>query len=290
MVMATGSHVATFYARGNEAWASCLMADLAAHGVPVVDATRTDRPAAVAGARGMLIVHSWLGGPYGLPTDDEIARVKANGGRVVVARRNWTKIRRGDYPGRDAVIPLWEGYYQPAPHPAGRAPDSGWAGLLGQFGVRRASDEVPSNYVFISYRRKVNGTFVREQLRGALALAGFASWDYCATEHMDEPDPDQVSAATTARLVSLVTAAAALVVVATSGWWSPWTALELATAQAAPDKPILLVRPAESRPSRRAGLGGASIEAVPVGQLTAPRTTAALSAAGVPRVLLPHDG
>ena len=38
--MATTGHVAVFYAQGNEAWAACLMADLAAHGVRVLDATR----------------------------------------------------------------------------------------------------------------------------------------------------------------------------------------------------------------------------------------------------------
>jgi len=290
--MATAGPVAAFYAKGNEAWASCLMADVAAHGVPIIDATRSDRPAAVAQARAMLIVHSWFGGSNGggLPTEKEIAHVKSNGGRVVVARRNWTKIHSEDYPGRDVVFALWDGYYQPAPHPAGRAPDSGWAGLLGQFGIRRAKNDVPSNYVFISYRRKVNGAFVREQLRGALALGGFASWDYCATENMDEPDPNEVSPSTKARLVSLVTNASALVVVATSGWWSPWTALELATARAMPGKPIVLVRPAESRPSRRALLNGVSVEVLRPGQLTAPRTTAALAAAGVSSVLPPNHG
>ncbi len=290
--MVTTGHVAVFYAKGNEAWAACLMADVVAHGVPVLDATRSDRAAAVAEARAMLIVHSWFGGSHGvgLPSEDEIAHVKANGGRVIVARRNWTKVHRDDYPGRDVVVALWDGYYQPAPHRAGRVPDSGWATLLGQFGGRRANHDVPSNYVFISYRRKVNGAFVREQLRGALALGGFASWDYCASENMDEPDPCEVSPATKARLVSLVTNASALVVVATSGWWSPWTALELATARAVPGKPIVLVRPTESRPSRRAVLNGMSVEALAPGQMTAPRTTAALAAAGVSRVLPPHHG
>ena len=136
----------------------------------------SDRAAVVAEARAMLIVHSWFGGSrgVGLPSEDETAIVKANGGRVIVARRNATKIHRDDYPGRDVVLALWDGYYQPAPSRAGRFSDSGWAGLLGQFGVRRTNDDVPSNYVFVSYRRKVNGAFVREQLRGALALGGFA--------------------------------------------------------------------------------------------------------------------
>ena len=290
--MAAAGPVAAFYAKGNEVWASCLMADVAAHGVPIIDATRSDRPAAVAEARAMLIVHSWVGGSSvgGLPSDEEIVHVKSNGGKVVVARRNTAKIHRDDYPGRDAVYPLWDGYYQPAPHPAGRPPDSGWAGLLGQFGVRRAKDDVPSNYVFISYRRKVHGAFVREQLRGALALGGFASWDYCATENMDEPVPNEVSPATRARLVSLVSNASALVVVATSAWWSRWTALELATARAVPGKPIVLVRAAESRPSRRAVLDGMSVEVLRPADITAPRTTAALAAAGVSRVLAPNEG
>ncbi len=174
--MATAGHVAVFYAKGDEAWAACLMADLAAHGVRVRDATRSDRPAAVAEAQAMLIVHSWFGGSrgVGLPSEAEIAHVKASDGRVIVARRNWTKVHRDDYPGRDVVLALWDGYYQPASHRAGRVSDSGCASLLGQFGVRRANNDVPSNYVFISYRRTVNGAFVREQLRGALALGGFA--------------------------------------------------------------------------------------------------------------------
>jgi hypothetical protein len=87
--MAASGPVAVFYAKGNEAWASCLMADVAAHGVPIVDATRSDRPEAVAKARAMLIVHSWFGGSNGggLPSDGEIAHVKSNGGRIVVARQ-----------------------------------------------------------------------------------------------------------------------------------------------------------------------------------------------------------
>lgn len=290
--MATAGHVAVFYAKGDEAWAACLMADLAAHGVRVRDATRSDRPAAVAEAQAMLIVHSWFGGSraVGLPSEAEIAHVKASDGRVIVARRNWTKVHRDDYPGRDVVLALWDGYYQPASHRAGRVSDSGCASLLGQFGVRRANNDVPSNYVFISYRRTVNGAFVREQLRGALALGGFASWDYCASENMDEPDPSEVSPATKARLVSLVTNASALVVVATSGWWSSWTALELATAQGVPGKPIVLVRPTASRPSRRAVLNGMSVEVMAPGQMTAPRAIAALAADGVSRVLPPHHG
>ena len=66
--------------------------------------------------------------------------------------------------------------------------------------------------------------------------------------------------------------------------------LELATARAVPGKPIVLVRPTESRPSRRAVLDGMSVEALAPGQMTAPHTTAVLAGAGVSRVLPPHHG
>ena len=88
------------------------------------------------------------------------------------------------------------------------------------------------------------------------------------------------------RLVALVEAAAALVVVATSHWWSPWTEWELATARKQ-GKPIVLVRPAGARTSRRNDLAGYPLEVLHTTARKLPRTVAALQAAGVPPVLPP---
>lgn len=274
---ATGP-IAVCYVHADAAWAACLMTDLASHGLEVRDATGLDRAAVLAAAGGVLVVHSWFAG-YGRPTPDELALVRANGCKIVVARRNAGKLSRDDYPGRNAAFALWPDYYQPEAAPARRVSGNGWTLALRAFGVEPAS--VPQGFLFLSYRHDHDGPFVQERLRGALALDGYATWSYRASQHMEDLDD-----AVLKRLVALVEAAAALVVVATSHWWSPWTEWELATARKE-GKPIVLVRPAGARASRRNDLAGYPLEVLHTTDRTLPRTVAALRAVGVTPVLPP---
>jgi hypothetical protein len=88
-----------------------------------------------------------------------------------------------------------------------------------------------------------DGGFVRDQLRPLLADAGFPSWDYRSSERLSDRGVAD-------RLEHLVRDAGSLLVVATSGWWSPWTAFELRTARRH-DIPVVAVRPDGARPCRR---------------------------------------
>ena len=270
--------IAVCYVNGDAAWAACLMTDLASHGLEVRDATGPDRAAVLASSGGVLVVHSWFAG-FGRPTPAEPARVGARGCRIVVARRNAAKLSRDDYPGRTATFALWPDYYQPDAAPARRMSGNGWTLALRGFGVEPAA--VPKGFLFLSYRHDPDGPFVQERLRGALALDGYATWSYRASQHIEDLD-----GAVLRRLVALVEAAAALVVVATSHWWSSWTECELATARKQ-GKPIVLVRPAGARTSRRNDLAGYPLEVLHTTDRKLPGTVAALRAAGVPPVLPP---
>ena len=133
--------------------------------------------------------------------------------------------------------------------------------------------------MYPSESHPATGSFVRDQLRGALALGGFASWDYRSTERIED-----TKEAVCRRLVDVLAGAAAVVVVDTAGWSNPWTELELATAQCL-EKPVLLVRPAGTAPGDHPGLAPASTEVVSDGRARAPATVDALAAAGVDRVI-----
>jgi hypothetical protein len=135
------------------------------------------------------------------------------------------------------------------------------------------------DYVFISYRHDYDGVFVREQLRGALALGGFASWDYRATERIEDAKD-----AVCRRLVDMVAGASAVAVVDTPGWANSWTELELSVAQCL-EKPVVLVRPAGTAAGVHPGLTPLSTEDLTVGRASAPATVEALAAAGVTGVI-----
>ncbi len=263
--------VATFYGPADAAWAACLMLELRARGVEVWD--HADPPggrAAIARQAGaLLVVRSWFGSPS-MPTEAEVAAVGERG-PYVVARRNWTKLSIDDHPGGSAVVTLWDDYYQPIRSSAGRG-TGGFAHLLDLFLGHAPVLDLPPGYVFISYRQIADRAFVQGQLRPCLARAGVTSWDYRASERAADLGIEK-------RLEELVRGASALLVVATSQWYSPWTNDELELARRH-RVPVLGVRPPAPRSILPVRLGGRTYVLRP-GQQTAPLLVAALRKEGV---------
>ena len=207
------------------------------------------RATALTSAAAVIVVHSWFR-PGPDPLDYQ--RLPCP---LLVAQRNSTRLHSDDYPGRRAAFALWDDYYQPRRPRRGRRgpgkPEGGFLRLLEAIGLGPAALDLPPKYAFLSYRAARDGTFVRQELRPVLAGADYPTWDYRSSERL----PDRRVAE---RLTSLVRDAGCLMVVATSGWWSPWTALELRAALRN-DVPVLAVRPDDARPSRRAALRGVPI-------------------------------
>ncbi len=277
-------HVAIFSCPGDEAWSAVLTADLVSHGVAAIDAARAGRAAALDGAKGLILVSGSAGtdGPE-FPTDEEVAEVKAHKGAVFIARCTQKKLDRDRHFHGYPTLGLWDHYYQPAAAPAGKISGGGWANVLEAFGGRRPAIYTQTDYVFISYRHDHDGDFVRSTLRGALALGGFASWDYRATERIADHE-----GVVCRRLVELVAGSAAVVLVGTSQWSADWTELELAVARCL-DKPIVVVRPTTAKPSRKRQLSSLPTEVLVEHQRVAPATVAALVTAGVRCAIPPHD-
>jgi len=227
-------------------WAQCLVVDLAARGAParLMPTDRRARAAAVEQAAAVVVVHSWFRpGPEPL----DYAHLPCP---LLVAQRNWTRIHSDDYPGRRAAFALWEDYYQPRRPGRGRRgpgrPEGGFLHLLQAVGLSARALDLPGGYAFLSYRVLRDGDFVRDEIRPLLAGAGFPSWDYRSSEHLSDRG-------VAARLEGLVRDAGCLVVVATSGWWSSWTELELRAARRH-GVPVVAVRPDGARACRRRAL------------------------------------
>ena len=281
--VAGAGQVAVFSNPGDEAWSAVLTADLVSHGVPAIDAARSGLAVALEGATGIVVVVGRSGpdGP-GLPSDDQVADVTQRGGALIVARAVAAKMPRDRrFLGRPTLA-LWEHYYQPGPARAGRVASGGWANLLRAFTGDRKRSATPTDYVFISYRHDHDGTFVRDQLRGVLALGGFATWDYRATERIEDSHH-----AVSRRLIDMIAGASAVVVVGTSNWPNEWTTLELAAATCL-QKPVVIVRPSGKRPVKLPDVTALSTEVLDRQQWTAPATIAALVAAGAHRTIPPH--
>lgn len=265
--------MAVFYGRADAGWAACLTLDLRARGVVVWDHADAGRDrAAIAGEAGaLLVVRSWLG-PPALPTAAEVAAVSGRGGDYVVVRRNWTKLAMGDRPDGAVVLALWDDYYQPSRSPGGRG-SGGIANLLDIFLGASARLDLPDGYVFISYRQRHDRLFVQNQLRPCLSAAGITSWDYRMSERVPDKETGE-------RLEQLVTAASALLVVATTRWHSPWTDLELEVARRQ-RRPVLGVRPPTTRGAPAVMLGGGRTYVLAPGGKGGERVVAALRAEGV---------
>jgi hypothetical protein len=274
--------IAVFSNRADRAWAAVLTADLVSHGVPAVDASGSEHSAALRNATGVVLIAGRSGSAApGLPTEDAVLEAAGPDTPVLIARARDSKLSRDRAFQRAPTLALWDAYYQPGPGPVGRRAGGGWANVLEMFGGDSTVTKPALDYVFISYRHDYDGVFVREQLRGALALGGFASWDYRSTERIEDAKD-----AVCRRLVDMVAGASAIAVVATPGWSNSWTELELSVAQCL-EKPIVLVRPAGEGAGVHPGLTPLSTEEVTEGRAFAPTTVAALVAAGVTRVIPP---
>jgi hypothetical protein len=228
-------------------WAQCLVVDLAARGAPaqLMPPGGKARAAAVQKAAAVVVVHSWFRpGPDPL----DYARLPCP---LLVAQRNWTRLHSDDYPGRRAAFALWDDYYQPSRPGRGRRgpgrPEGGFLRLLQAVGLPARALDLPAGYAFLSYRVVRDGDFVRDEIRPLLAGVGVPSWDYRSSEHLSD-------SGVAGRLERLVRDAGCLVVVATSGWWSSWTELELRAARRH-GVPVVAVRPDGARPCRRRALG-----------------------------------
>lgn len=267
--------IAVCYVAADAGWAACLMTDLASHGLEVRDATGADRAQLLARARGVLIVESRFAG-YGRPTPGELAPLNERGCPIVVGRRNPTIVGRDDYPGRRGLFDLWGDRYQPAPAKARRVADNGWVLTLQSFGAMAST--VPSQFLFLSYRSDPDGPFV-SRLREALALDGYATWSYRASQHIEDVDD-----AIRLRMALLIESCDAVIAVATPHWTSVWTQLELTIARQC-HKVVMLVRPAGARTIRPKQLAGYPMETLPETGRRLPRTVAALQAAGIQPIL-----
>ncbi len=270
--MTSSGPVATFYAAADTGWAACLMVDLRARGVDIWDthADSFDRTRIAIDAAGLLIVHSGHRPPR-VPSEDEVEAVRRRGGRIVVVRRDDSKMSTDDYPFEKSAMALWGDHYQPDPSANGDVRHRGFANLLGVFGG--ATGPMPPGYVFISYRAAHDREFVQDHVRPVLALAGYPSWDYRMSERLF----DEV---VTERIRQRLESAAALLVVATEAWSSDWTAMELAAAIEL-NKPVLAVRPAHAATTIDALLDQVPVHVLCPGDMTGRSLISALRKAGI---------
>jgi hypothetical protein len=261
------SPVLVLYDAGDADWAACLMLDLRARGVEIVDGRDGRDPAGFTGVdepAAIVVVRSWFRYSGGLvkPSPELVEAVRARHGQYLVVRRNWTSIASDDYPGQTYRSPfnLWDDYYQPARGPTGKG-DAGFAHLLGILGGRDAKLDLPPGYVFISYHFDSDGTFVHDRLRPVLSRAGLPSWAYRTSERIAEAERASpvggraLPPSVRKRLEELVRGASVLLVVSTRRWWSAGADLEVRTARRH-GIPVIAVVPPDVRPSGRAILAG----------------------------------
>jgi hypothetical protein len=263
--MAGFSPVLMLYGRGDADWAACLMLDLRARGVEVIDGGgRADARADGHGPAALVVVRSWLEGGRVEPAPELVEAVLARGGRYLVVRRNSTILAADDYPGRTHTpFALWDDHYQPDRSRKGKA-QNGFGWLLGLLrGADASIDLAPgSGYVFISYHFDSDGPFVHDHLRPVLSRAGLVSWAYRTSERIRDGDqvlPGSVrrplSEPVRKRIEELVPGASVVLVVSSRQWWSTASDHEVRTARRR-GVPVLAVRIRGVAPSGRAVLAG----------------------------------
>lgn len=255
-----------------------LASDLSAREVEVVDvhAATFERSRVEAEASAIVVVH----GRHipRVPTPSEVSAVRGRGGPVVVVRRDGAKLAVDDHPGRTTALALWGDYYQPgASETSGRAAGGGYANLLDILGGARTL-RLSGDYVFVSYHAETDRGFVQDEVRPCLARAGLASWDFRMSERLENERVPLADDDLRHELELRVVPAGALLVVATPGWASRWTELEVALARTH-GIPVVGVRPRGSAPCTSSVLTGVRVHTLAEGRIDAPTLTTSLQRA-----------
>ena len=267
--------VVAYFGTGDEGFAACLMLDLRARGLEVVDARQLgEEPYG-----GVLVIRSWFADQPRF-SDEQLTAFRAAHVPTLVVRRNGTKLSRDEGFGGWSHMALWGDYYQ-ANRTLGGKGAGGIGNVLGFYSGGQTRIDLPAGYVFVSYHHDTDGEFVREWLRPFLSMSGITTWDYRMSERIPDPKTaEPVDPAIVGRLRELIRSAGAVLVVAGESWSSPYSRFEVETARGL-GVPVLGVQAVDRKPSDDPTLADVPISVIWVNQPRASKLVTALQGAGV---------